>query len=124
MAKIADEWANHLASKNDCVMEHRSGEPVNGYTVGENLFWQMNMPPPPVLAEPQTVVQSWASEEPFYDYEGNTCQEGEMCGHYTQLVWADTKEVGCAMQTCDDLGSQVWVCNYHPAGNWVGEWPY
>jgi pathogenesis-related protein 1 len=46
-----------------------------------------------------------------------------MCGHYTQVVWKDSKEVGCAAYQCDDK-SQVWVCQYKPAGNYVDQKPF
>jgi pathogenesis-related protein 1 len=39
------------------------------------------------------------------------------------VVWRDTKEVGCAMAICANK-SQLWVCNYYPAGNMVGKKPY
>lgn len=124
LASIADEWAARLARDLDCDMEHRSGEPVDGLTVGENLYWQWNDPPPPQIADPKDVVEAWASEVVDYDYDTNTCTPNAQCGHYTQIVWRDTEEVGCAYQTCDASGSQVWVCNYWPPGNWVGQWPY
>jgi len=38
----------------------------------------------------------WADEEKCYDYDSNTCAEGHMCGHYTQIVWSTTRKLGCA----------------------------
>ncbi|XP_059913904.1 peptidase inhibitor 15-like [Gadus macrocephalus] len=57
---------------------------------------------------------------------------GPMCTHYTQMVWATTNRVGCAVQTCANMlvWGALWreatylVCNYSPKGNWVGEAPY
>lgn len=43
-------------------------------------------------------------------------------GHYTQIVWKDTKEVGCAIDTGN--GMDVLVCRYSPAGNVFGQSPY
>ena len=37
-------------------------------------------------------------------------------GHYTQIVWKDTKEVGCAKISCDG-NKTLWRCNYNPHGN-------
>ncbi len=70
-------------------------------------------------------VDSWASEVPWYDYASNSCNApaGKSCGHYTQVVWAKSTEVGCGVAICDDKG-QVWVCNYKPAGNYSGQKPY
>ena len=43
-------------------------------------------------------------------------------GHYTQVVWRGTREVGCA--TARGAGNDFLVCRYWPAGNWMGELPY
>lgn len=43
-------------------------------------------------------------------------------GHYTQIVWRDTREVGCAKQTGN--GVDVLVCRYYPAGNIMGRAPF
>ncbi|GAA3704731.1 hypothetical protein GCM10022268_12990 [Sphingomonas cynarae] len=39
-------------------------------------------------------------------------------GHYAQIVWRDTREVGCAMAS--DPREDYLVCRYRPAGNIVG----
>jgi len=39
-------------------------------------------------------------------------------GHYAQIVWRDTREVGCA--TASDPREDYLVCRYRPAGNVVG----
>lgn len=43
-------------------------------------------------------------------------------GHYSQIVWRETKEVGCALDSAKGL--DVLVCRYFPAGNVLGETPY
>ncbi|CAA6668225.1 unnamed protein product [Spirodela intermedia] len=68
-------------------------------------------------------VQSWVNEEQYYDYDSNSCQEGKVCGHYTQVVWRNTERVGCGRVRCDS-GAYFIVCSYDPRGNWEGEWPY
>lgn len=43
-------------------------------------------------------------------------------GHFSQMVWLATEEVGCASQYCDagtifpEFGSWFTVCNYGPEG--------
>ncbi len=55
----------------------------------------------------------------------NTCQNGQVCGHYTQLVWANSNRVGCARVTCPSMTYKYNIlCDYAPAGNYVGQWPY
>ena len=111
LAQVSVEWIEHLA-QNGCVLEHNWDSPL-----GENLFWSN------YEASPEVVVESWASEVVYYDYETNSCEPGQMCGHFTQLVWSTTERVGCAVGVCTD-GSEIWMCNYDPAGNMVGVLPY
>jgi hypothetical protein len=40
-------------------------------------------------------------------------------GHYAQIVWRGTREVGCAVAS--DARDDYLVCRYRPAGNVIGE---
>ena len=40
-------------------------------------------------------------------------------GHYTQLIWPQTRRIGCAI--AQGRGDDVLVCRYWPAGNVMGE---
>jgi uncharacterized protein YkwD len=108
LARHAQNWANRLAARN-CELEHR---PADQY--GENLFWSSR----PVDA--QAVVDEWVAERANYNHRNNSCRS--RCGHYTQVVWAESRSVGCGMAKCGD--SELWVCNYDPPGNMVGRKPY
>jgi uncharacterized protein YkwD len=110
LAQVAQNWAERLVGSG--AFEHsRTGK------YGENIFevsgtgWTSNA---------QEVVGNWAAESGNYQYPTNTCTG--VCGHYTQLVWKDTKEVGCGVAR--DNNREVWVCNYAPYGNIIGEKPY
>lgn len=106
---LALQWAE------GCVWEH-SG---NGY--GENLAFFSGED-----STPADVVDAWAAEAADFDYQANTCAEGAQCGHYTQIVWRRTELVGCGAARCNVGGVDgiLWVCNYNPAGNVVGQQPY
>jgi hypothetical protein len=96
------------------------------YAVGENIYAAGGPFPGSVVAQPTWAVQAWAAERAYYDLEDNTCTPppGYVCGHYTQLVSANTLEVGCARAFCPllDLDSVI-VCDYGPAPNY-GARPY
>jgi pathogenesis-related protein 1 len=112
LATVAQTWANSLKSTQNCAMVH-SGNPK----YGENLYWSSGF-----TATTQQVVDAWGNEVKDYTYATNKCATGKMCGHYTQVVWKDTTEVGCGKATCG--AQQIWVCNYNPPGNWIGQKPY
>lgn len=42
-------------------------------------------------------------------------------GHFTQLVWAGTTQVGVAIVRCANLARTYVVAQYSPAGNREGE---
>ncbi len=130
LEKKARAWAGTLKAENGCRMKH-SGP-------GENLFWASPLKVTTrrggrVLRVENRVqdisedeaVAGWGNERQWYSYDDNGCRApaGKSCGHYTQMVWRDSIEVGCAMDICPD-SSQIWVCNYAPAGNVVGRRPY
>jgi pathogenesis-related protein 1 len=108
LAERARDWAANLLAHGQFF--HR---PNSSY--GENLFEIAG-----ASASPAQVVDDWASESRDYDYKSNKCRV--VCGHYTQIVWRDTREVGCAVARNE--GREVWVCNYDPPGNWVGQRPW
>ncbi len=125
LAQSAQVWADNLKNTNRCQMRH--SKPHGEY--GENLYWGSALQWSDGRSElqqvtPTQVVDSWGSEKMDYDYATNSCKPGKMCGHYTQMVWRSTTTVGCAVAVCEDSKQQVWVCQYQPPGNWVGEKPY
>jgi hypothetical protein len=48
---------------------------------------------------PEQVARTWASERYLYEYPSDVCA-GRTCGHYTQMVWRETRNIGCAVQVC------------------------
>jgi len=121
LAEVAQKWAVHLQEQG-CDMRHST----SGF--GENLAWFWGNSP-----TAEAVVQAWASESLCYTYgrfmNGDKCESecdsSGGCGHYTQLVWRETSLLGCGMAVCDtDVPQEIWVCNYDPPGNFIGEYPY
>jgi pathogenesis-related protein 1 len=117
LADKAQKWADHLAASK-CSRAH-SGPGENIYWAGPAVWPDGRREFGPVNA--QNVVDLWASEREQWDNATGHCSG--VCGHYTQVVWKDSKDVGCAMAVCGNK-AQIWVCNYFPAGNVVGQKPY
>jgi pathogenesis-related protein 1 len=113
-AKLAQKWANNLKNNNDCEMKHN---PKRG-DFGENIYRSKGFNPTTT-----EVVDAWGNEVADYNYSKNTCKTDKVCGHYTQVVWETTEEVGCGKVNCSGR-KQIWVCNYSPPGNVAGKKPY
>ncbi|KAJ4714486.1 pathogenesis-related protein 1-like [Melia azedarach] len=111
VASYARDYAEQR--KGDCQLQHSDGP------YGENIAWSSTEN----LLE-KDAVKMWVDEKADYDYETGSCVQGKMCGHYTQIVWRDSRKVGCAKVQCSNKGGTFVTCNYEPAGNIQGEKPY
>ncbi|MQM04908.1 hypothetical protein Taro_037703 [Colocasia esculenta] len=111
LARYAQSYASQR--RRDCALVH-SGGPY-----GENIFWGSGRGWTPAQA-----VAAWVAERRWYDYRANSCAPGQMCGHYTQIVWGSSRRLGCASVTCSAGKGVFIVCNYDPPGNYIGERPY
>lgn len=106
--KVAQDWANTIARADN--MRHRQ---PNKY--GENIFWMSGAEPSGAM-----VSDSWYDEIKDYHFDrpGFTMDTG----HFTQVVWKDSKEIGCGSAKSSTGGIYV-VCNYNPPGNYSGRFP-
>ncbi|XP_042607417.1 peptidase inhibitor 15-like [Cyprinus carpio] len=117
LAKSAESWAAQ------CIWDH--GPPHVLRHIGQNLSIISGR-----YRSITDLVRSWYDERHYFSYP-NRCS-GSVCTHYTQMVWATSNKIGCAIRRCSNMyvfGS-MWkqasflVCNYSIKGNWVGEAPY
>ena len=81
----------------------------------------------PGTYEPRATTETGSTRQ----YSSNSCSG--VCGHYTQIVWRSTTEVGCGLRVCttgspfDSHPGATWtmvVCDYRPPGNFRGQRPY
>ena len=109
-----ETYARNYANQRigDCRLVHSRGP------YGENLFWGSGK-----SWSASEAVKLWISESVNYDYYSNYCKRGTVCGHYTQVVWRNTRMVGCAHVVCRS-GAIFIICNYYPPGNYIGQRPY
>ncbi|XP_065125084.1 peptidase inhibitor 16-like isoform X2 [Paramisgurnus dabryanus] len=89
--------------------------------LGENL----SVTPGPLNITKEML--KWFEENRNYDFENNICRG--TCHDYTQMVRANSTQIGCAAHFCETikgLGSYgtLLVCNYYPSGNYEGQRPY
>ena len=113
LASNAQGWANNLAARGGKTLQHSSGSGE-----GENL-WMGSAG----YFSQQTMVDGWGGEKKYYKPgvfpDVSTTGNWSDVGHYTQLVWRNTTEVGCAIATAG--GNDILVCRYSPPGNYMGQ---
>lgn len=117
LVESAQQWADYLAETGR--FEHA---PENRYAPeGENLWAGTKG-----FYSPEARVDAWVREKKYFrpgrfPNNSTTGQVGDV-GHYTQLVWRATREVGCASAT--SAREDILVCRYAQAGNYRGEHPF
>ncbi len=112
LAAQAQDWADQLARNNR--FEHaqdRAG-------AGENLW----MGPARRYSADQ-MIGGFVEEVKYFrsgtfPHVSSTGKWADV-GHYTQLIWRGTKQVGCAVG--QGRSNDILVCRYFPAGNVMGE---
>ncbi|XP_006839412.1 PREDICTED: peptidase inhibitor R3HDML [Chrysochloris asiatica] len=124
LASSAEAWATQ------CIWAHGPSQLMK--YVGQNLsiYYGRN-------SSVIDLVKIWADEKRYYSFQMDCNPHcswlcSGVCSHYTQMVWASSNRVGCAIHTCGSIN--VWgstlhqavylVCNYAIKGNWIGEAPY
>jgi hypothetical protein len=114
LARDAGSWADARARKGR--LEHASSDARHG--MGGNL-WMGSAGD----YSAEDMVGGFVSERdafragtfPHVSRTGNWAD----VGHYTQLIWPSTQEVGCAISKGET--TDVLACRYAPAGNIVGQ---
>ena len=74
-------------------------------------------------------IKAWHDGKQYYDYLTLGCTINAQCGHYTQLVWSSTKQLGCHYHYCNKKqpllsNTMYFSCVYTPWGNWEKQKPY
>ncbi|KAL4217779.1 CRISP [Mactra antiquata] len=115
LTKYSQNYADKLAKADK--MEHSNCTLPDGGRVGENLycFWSSDKTAMPSATD---AVKSWYDEIKDYDFgKGGFAMN---TGHFTQVVWKGSKELGMAWAKASS-GTTYVVANYRPAGNMLGD---
>jgi hypothetical protein len=117
LAVSAQRWADHLAETGR--FEHAPENPRAPQ--GENLWAGTRG-----YFSPEAMVNAWIREKRYFKPgvfpDNSTTGDVEAVGHFTQLAWRDTGQVGCAKAT--SRREDILVCRYAQAGNYIGEQPF
>jgi len=122
LAGLAQFWAEQCNWKHGNLYDH------GGKQIGQNMFMAGGGSSMPTM-DFTSAIKAWYDEKPFYHRDTKTCDSGQICGHYTQVVWAKTRKVGCGYAKCPiaKVGGSTWtnaiiyVCDYDPGGNVQGQ---
>lgn len=93
LANLAQSWVNQFREG----LPNRS-QWRNYTNVGQLMFYTTSSTTSNISAR---VVEKFHAEYKNYLYENNTCSK-RPCGHYTQVMWATSYLLGCALQNCRD----------------------
>lgn len=124
LAAGAQNWANSCTRGKNGNFIHSDGA-FKKY--GEN--WAAG------YRTPQMVVASWYDERPvyerfsrsytvnypmtYYQFNADNSKTETSYGHFTQVVWKATQEIGCGYAKCGT--TDYWVCRYSSRGNVVDQ---
>ncbi|TKR96603.1 hypothetical protein L596_010601 [Steinernema carpocapsae] len=132
LENMAQKWSN------GCVFKHSSQQ---GRNAGENIYAtfpvQNSNSIHDFIAHPNfwfsapllNAIDSWWAElknKGVGQYSSNFTFTLDVfkagTGHYTQMAWGATTEVGCGITQCTSPKSMTFVvCNYRIAGNMIGD---
>ncbi|XP_074082279.1 glioma pathogenesis-related protein 1 [Macrotis lagotis] len=121
LAKVAEAWAKKCKFQHNSDLKTPKKLHPTFNTLGENIWVGSSW----IFSE-ESAIKLWNDEVKNYNFETQKCTGP--CLHYTQVVWANSYKVGCAVQFCpkiDDMtNAALFVCDYGPPGNFVNEKPY
>jgi hypothetical protein len=113
-------WSERLASEawslsSTCVFAHKT----NGY--GQNLFLSTRGSPDSITIT--RALEAWVDDELPSSFVSILNGQGAEIGsgsynHASQVLWATSGQIGCGYTQCPS--GFFLVCNYSPAGNYVG----
>ncbi|XP_063711694.1 uncharacterized protein LOC134839993 [Symsagittifera roscoffensis] len=138
LASFSKAWTATLKETKKCGLGHSSTgdrRSLGGFVyVGENLasrsatkITEDQAPENAILG-----VEGWFDEIEGYQYsasEYRTCAKQstapKVTGHFTQVMWQQTTDVGCDYAICEkgpnpNMATIVVSCNYGPGGNMGG----
>lgn len=96
---------------------------IDGGGYGQNIGYGIDSPDIGKMITNLMYNNEFAYFEPYFGQASPDMSQFDKWGHFTQIVWKGTQQVGCATVICDSLGNvdasnsvPFTVCNYSPSG--------
>ncbi|KAL3313006.1 hypothetical protein Ciccas_008393 [Cichlidogyrus casuarinus] len=110
--EMAQQWADKLARDGSPSYSYKT---YNGSLLGENVALRFTVHD---FMPASMLIDKWLNAADNYNYEREpTDEEIREWGHYTQVVWKNSKEIGIGRAQCSKLSKAFVVIFYHPPGN-------
>ncbi|XP_040183712.1 C-type lectin domain family 18 member C [Rana temporaria] len=112
---IPGMWSEDLRSQAQTVASQCRFAPPDDGQVG----WNLQSFPAKTISL-LDLIHLWYRQGEDFDFERAQCAPNRTCRHYTQMVWATSWELGCAISRChlEEGDTDMMVCAYSPGGNW------
>ncbi|XP_029452890.1 cysteine-rich venom protein-like [Rhinatrema bivittatum] len=115
------EWNNQAASNAEkwikkCIVSNspREERKTDNFFCGENLFFTTYPAPW------SDVMERWFNESSNFIYGTGAKEEGLQIEGYTQAVWYNSHQIGCAAFRClNNTYQYFYACHYCPPGNYI-----
>ncbi|XP_077985763.1 Golgi-associated plant pathogenesis-related protein 1-like [Glandiceps talaboti] len=119
----AQQWAEHLATTDPADPPHSDNRGCYPCLRGENIIAYSDASRWTEYGQftGEVAVADWYSEIVNFNYQTYKANAGTEAGHFTQIIWRESTELGCGVATAErSWGPKFYiVCQYRKAGNTV-----
>jgi hypothetical protein len=123
LAAQAQSYADHLTTLGIVCGEQGCNPPpphgANNENIAVGITWPADLAEEEGRIAPVELAKEWVKEKAAYNAGQRS---GPGIGHYTAMVWQDTREVGCGFSSSGV--TDFLVCRYNPQGNAPGQVPF
>ena len=129
LERDAKKYADYLASKDVFLHSKNLGKLKQGENLYSTMYYVIDDNREKCFFDVTNYILDasvgWLDEKKDYTYAkiGDRINTFSKIGHYTQMIWSGTEEVGIAYSKSKS-GNVYVVARYFPQGNWTGEYPY
>ena len=115
LEKLAQKYSDYLLQHPEVPITEHSKKTYLGSNLGETIYVGKK-----VDDYFYNVILAWFEEGTFYFKDSKRAKPSPKTANFTQLVWKNSKLIGCGLSCNDDLC--YLVCDFYPPGNIENEY--